>query len=126
MIKAELRTDSTLTHVREIVAVHQYDCIVSGFVVWDTEFSDSKDDDGKFNRYVAWGPFAELVELLEHIGLMDNKIAVEYSNGMFIGFYDGEVTVGTRVRHFSDHPWIKTDIYRRYKEYEERRKGGSR
>jgi len=126
MIKAELDTDWTLLDEKKIAAVHQYDCIVDGFTVWKTEFSDSKDEHGKFNRWISWGPFADLVELLEHIHLMDNKIAVEYYNGIFVGFYDGEVRIGTRVRHFSDHPWIKRDIYRRCKEYEERRKGEPR
>jgi hypothetical protein len=126
MIKAALHTDFSLIDEQKIAAVHQYDCIVNGFTVWNTEFSDSKDEDGNFNRWIQWGPFAELVELLEHINLMDNKIAVEYYNGMYIGFYDGEVTIGTRVHHFSDHPWIKTDIHKRIKEYEERRKGESR
>lgn len=126
MIKAELDTDWTLSNEEEIAAVHQYDCIVDGFTVWKTEFSDSKDEDGKFNRWIKWGPFAGLVEFLEHINLMDNKIAVEYYNGIFIGFYDGEVRIGTRVHHFSDHPWIKRDILRRYKEYEQQRKGEPR
>ena len=126
MIKATLDTDYSLVDEQKIAAVHQYDCIVDGFTVWETKFSDSKDENGNFNRWIEWGPFADLVELLEHINLMDNKIAVEYYNGLFIGFYDGKVTIGTRVHHFSDHPWIKTDIRKRVKEYEERRKGGSR
>lgn len=122
MIKAKLDTDWTLIDENKIAAVHQYDCIVHGFTVWKTEFSDSKDEDGNFNRWIAWGPFANLVEFLEHINLMDNKIAVEYYNGLFIGFYDGEVTIGTRVHHFSDKPWIRRNIAERYRKYEERRK----
>lgn len=122
MIKAALNTDYSLLDAEKIAAVHQYDCIVDGFTVWETRFSDSKDEDGNFNRWIGWGPFADLVKLLEHIDLMDNKIAVEYYNGIYVGFYDGKVTIGTRVHHFSDHPWIKTDIRRRIKEYEERRK----
>ena len=128
MIKATLETDWNLLEETKIAAVHQYDCIVDGFEVWKTEFSDSKDEDGEFNRYVEWGPFAELVKFLEHINLMDNKIAVEYYNGLFIGFYDGTVRIGTRVHHLSDHPWIKRDIVMRYKNYveRERRKGEPR
>lgn len=126
MIQTELHTDVSLLDERSIAAVHQYDCIVDGFVIWETKFSDDKDADGNFNRYISWGPFAELVRFLENINLMDNKIAVEYNNGLFIGFYDGKVIVGTKVRHFSDHPWIKRDVHQRYKEYEQKRKGGPR
>lgn len=122
MTKAELKCDFSLTDYDKIAAVHQYDCIVDGFKVWNTDFSDGKDADDKFNRYICWGPFANLVQLLEHINLMDNKIAIEYYNGLFIGFYDGEVTIGNRVRHLSDHPYIKRDIRRRCIEYEEKRK----
>ena len=126
MIKTKLDTDSRLVYESKIAAVHQYGSIVDGFIVWKTKFSDSKDEDGKFNRWIEWGPFADLVKFLENINLMDNKIAVEYYNGLYIGFYDGTVCVGTKVLHISDHPWIKRDIHRRYVEYEKRRKGEPR
>ena len=114
-------TDYRLSDIDEIVAVHQYPTIVDGFSVWQTDFIDDYDEEGKFNRYRQYGPFAELVEFLEQLNLWDNKIAIEYKNGLFVGFYDRWFTVGTKCTHLS-HTYIKTheEIMGRYKDYCER------
>ena len=80
------------------------------------------DENGKFNRWLHWGPFAELVEMLETMNLMDNKISVEYENGLFIGFYDGKVQIGTKCWHVGDHNYVKPheDILNAYKRYKEK------
>lgn len=121
MATTNIHTDYHLLDVDEIVAIHQYPTIVDGFSVWQTDFVDDYDEDGKFNRYRQYGPFAELVELLEQLNLWDNKIAIEYKNGLFVGFYDRWFSVGTKCTHLG-HTYIKTheEIMERYKNYCER------
>lgn len=123
---ATFNTDYHLLDIDEIKAIHQYPTVTEGFEVWNTSYSDSYDENGKFNRWLCWGPFAELVEMLEIMNLMDNKISVEYKNGLFIGFYDGKVRIGTKCWHVGEHKYIKShdDIvkaYRLYKNYCNRR-----
>lgn len=126
MTVTTFKTDYHLLDVDKIKAVHQYPTVTCGFEVWKTDYSDSYDEEGKFNRWLCWGPFADLVEMLEAMNLMDNKISVEYKNGLFIGFYDGHVTIGTKCWHSGDHNYVKThedilEAYKRYKAYCSRR-----
>lgn len=122
----KFNTDYHLLDVEKIRNVHQYPTVTDGYEVWNTSYSDSYDENGNFNRWLDWGPFAELVEMLETMNLMDNKISVEYESGLFIGFYDGHVTIGTKCWHVGDHKYIKThkdilNAYERYKAYCKRR-----
>lgn len=97
MIDSILPTDYHLTDVSNWKTFHGYTTVTNGFSVWETRFSDSHDDNGKFNRYAEWGPFYDLVELLEKLNLMDNKIAIEYNNGLVVGLYDGRVRIGNKA-----------------------------
>ncbi len=108
--------DSLMLCPSNMKMIHQYPSMVcNGFVVWDTRNSDDNDVNGNFNRYAEWGPFYSLVEILEKLNLMDNKIVVEYKNGFCIGFYDGRVKVGTLV-HTSGYVKDEHDIMERAKE----------
>lgn len=122
MIEAQLNTDYHLLKIDEIVAVHQYPTIVEGFEVWNNNYSDSYDKDGKFNRWIAAGPFAKLEELLENLNLMDNKIAIEYKNGIFIGFYDNSWSIGTKCWHIGEHNRVVNHeiILQKYEAYKNR------
>lgn len=112
-------TDYHLLDVDKIKTIHQYPTVTDGFEVWNTSYSDSYDENRHYNRWLSWGPFAELVEMLETMGLMDNKISIEYKDGLFIGFYDGKVRIGTKCWHVGEHKYIKTheDIINAYKKY---------
>lgn len=125
MIESILNTDYHLLDVDKMVAIHQYPTVTDGFEVWSTSYSDNRDNQGNFNRYCCWGPFADLVQLLEQMNIMDNKISVEY-DGLFIGFYDGKVRIGRKCWHVGDHSnVIKHDeIRKRYEIILERRKKG--
>lgn len=106
-------TDYQLLRVDEIKNVYCYPTIVDGFEVWNTDWYE-----GPHDRYSDWGPFAKLVQLLEGLNVMDNKIAVEYANGVFVGFYDGKVRVGTSQRYLFDNPahqkiYSKKDLLKR-------------
>lgn len=116
-----LPTDYHLLNIDDIVKIHRYPTVVTGFEVWNTKFSDSLDKNGKFNRYAASGPFRELEEMLENLGVWDNKIAIEYENGLFVGFYDGSWRIGTKCWHIGDHDQVYThkDLLIRYKRYTE-------
>ncbi len=98
MIKQNMMMlDSELEDLSNIVRIHQYPSLCIGYDVWKTKWSDSKDDNGNFNRYVEWGPFQDLVAELEKLNLMDNKIVLVYNNGIHIGFYDGTVQIGMKM-----------------------------
>lgn len=114
-------TDYNLLQVDDIVSVHQYPCMVNGYIVWDTDWLSSYDEDGNFNRYRSYGTFAELAELLEELGLLDNKIAIEYKSGLFVGFYDGKIRVGNRCHHFNTPSIVNNEkILERYNCYKTR------
>ena len=112
-------TDYNLLQVEDIVEIHQYPTTVNGYAVWETEWMSDYDENGKFNRYRSYGPFSELAELLECLGLLDNKIAIKYKSGLFIGFYDGQIRVGNRCTHLSSTHYIKSsdEILERYNSY---------
>lgn len=116
MIKQrEMMLGHYLEDVSNIKRIHQYPSLCCGHQVWDTDWSDCKDDNGKFNRYVDWGPFQDLVETLEEIGLFDNKIVLVYEDGLHIGFYDGVVKIGTSLsRYVSPYSVSKEEIMKRY------------
>lgn len=89
-----MTTDYRMMHTDKIVRVHRYTTVVTDcFTVWETKWNPEG------NRFSEWGPFEDLVAFLEDINVMDNKIAVEYINGLYIGFYDGKVNIGTGVYH---------------------------
>lgn len=57
--------------------------------------------DGKFHRYAGYGPFADIVKILEKANLMDNKIALKFRNGAILGYYDNTWYIGTDVNRAS-------------------------
>lgn len=115
-ISWEWETDSYLINVDNMVKFYTYDCIVHGITIWKTEW-ESNYVDGKYNRYQHYGPLYDLVELLEHMNLWDNKIAIEYSNGLFLGFYDGTFTIGASVHKFWSHEKSHEELLKRYDTY---------
>lgn len=119
MIKELLDTDWGLLDISHVKKFYTYDCIVQGYTVWKTEWSDNNLN-GKFHRYVCYGPFAELMAMLEGMNLLDNKIAIEYNNGLYIGFCDGDFRVGTSVLKFGSHEISKEEILERYNRYKGR------
>lgn len=112
----QLETDRYLTDINNMVKFYTYDCIVHGVCVWKTEW-ESDQVDGKFNRYQTYGPFYDLMQLLEQMNLLDNKIAIEYENGLFIGYYDGQFTIGTSVHKFWSHEKDQSELLARYNKY---------
>lgn len=111
----EMHTDSMLLNVEDIKKVYCYPSIVSeGFEVWHTNWWEGPSD-----RYQDWGPFARLVKLLEGLRVMDNKIVVEYTNGVFVGFFDGSVRIGVEQRHLFENIQQKVieqkDLLKRYR-----------
>lgn len=57
--------------------------------------------DGQFHRYAGYGPFADIVRILEKANLMDNKIALKFRNGSMLGYYDNTWYIGTKANHGS-------------------------
>lgn len=110
----ELETDSYLTDVNNMETFYTYDCIVHGVDVWKREWGSDEDPDGKFNRYQSYGPFYDLMQLLERMNLLDNKIAIKYKNGLYLGYYDGVFTIGTSVHKFWSHEKSHEEILERY------------
>lgn len=118
MIKQNnMSIDFMLEDLSRVERLYQYPSLCVGYTIWKTKWSDSKDDNGKFNRYIEWGPFQDLVESLERIGLFDNKIVLQYKDGLCIGFFDGSVMIGQKVSDTYKSPYSvsKEEILERCK-----------
>lgn len=112
-----------LEDLTNITKIHQYPSLCIGHEVWNTDWSDSKDDNSNFNRYVCWGPFQDLVAELEELNLFDNKIVLVYEDGLHIGFYDGSVRIGTSMsRYVSPYSINSEEIQKRISELDGMRK----
>lgn len=114
MIQNIMSTDYDLLDPSNIVSIQQYPTFTTGFEVWRTEWSDCHDDDGKFNRWINWGPFQDLHEMLERIGLLDNKIAIVYDNGLILGYYDGVIRIGTTYDNLGGYFKSQEEILQRF------------
>lgn len=108
-------TDSYLTDIYNMETYYTYDCIVQGVEVWRTEWG-TNEIDGKFDRYQHYGPFYDLMQLLETMGLLDNKIAIRYKNGLCLGYYDGSFRIGKSVYKFWSHEKDHEFLMKRYNE----------
>ena len=114
MIKNLMSTDYDLLDPSNMVSIQQYPTFTTGFEVWRTEWSDSRDDEGRFNRWINWGPFQDLKEMLEKIGLLDNKIAIVYDNGLVFGFHDGVIRIGTYFHNYGGYFKNQEEILQRF------------
>ena len=114
MIQNLMSTDYNLLDPSNIVSIQQYPTFTTGFEVWRTEWSDSRDDEGRFNRWINWGPFQDLYEMLEKIGLVDNKIAIVYDNGLVLGYYDGVIRIGTYFNNRGGYFKTQEEILQRF------------
>jgi hypothetical protein len=114
MVKNLMSTDYNLLDPSNMVSIQQYPTFTTGFEVWRTEWSDNHDDEGRFNRWIDWGPFQDLHEILERIGLLDNKIAIVYNNGLVLGYYDGVIRIGTYFNNRGGYFKTQEEILQRF------------
>lgn len=114
MIQNLMLTDHYLLDPSNIISIQQYPTVTNGIEVWRTEWSDHRDDEGRFNRWINWGPFQDLHEMLEKIGLADNKIAIVYDNSLVLGYYDGVIRIGTSYDNLGGYFKSQEEILQRF------------
>ena len=122
IVQSKFRLDTQMLDPFYIESIQCYPTTTYGFTIWETEWSDNKDDEGNFNRYINWGPFAELHKLLENTNCLDNKIAIVYSNGLVLGFYDGKIRIGTKYNNHGGRVITKEEFEKKYDSYIARKK----